>query len=45
MLQHFTVSALSGLAATLMLQSGEAELPKGELDVLKAALVRELSAR
>jgi AcrR family transcriptional regulator len=45
MLQHFTVSALSGLAATLMLQGGEAELPKGELDVLKAALVRELSAR
>jgi AcrR family transcriptional regulator len=45
MLQHFTVSALSGLAATLMLQGGDAELPKGELDVLKSTLVRELSAR
>lgn len=43
MLQHFTVSTLSGLAATLMLQSGDAELPKGELDVLKATLVRELA--
>jgi len=45
MLQHFTVSALSGLAATLMLQGGDAELPKGELDVLKATLVRELAGR
>lgn len=44
MLQHFTVSALSGLAATLMLQGDAAELPKGELDVLKATLVRELTA-
>ncbi len=44
MLQHFTVSALSGLAATLMLQSSDAELPKGELDVLKSTLVRELTA-
>jgi AcrR family transcriptional regulator len=42
MLQHFTVSTLSGLAATLMLQGGDAELPKGELDVLKATLLREL---
>ena len=45
MLQHFTVSTLSGLAATLMLQGPNAGLPKGELDVLKATLVRELSAR
>jgi AcrR family transcriptional regulator len=43
MLQHFTVSALSGLAATLMLQGADAELPKGELDVLKSTLVRELT--
>jgi AcrR family transcriptional regulator len=44
MLQHFTVSTLSGLAATLMLQGGDATLPKGELDVLKATLRRELAA-
>lgn len=44
MLQHFTVSALSGLAATLMLQDQTAALPKGELDVLKATLARELGA-
>lgn len=45
LLQHFTVSALSGLAATLMLQGADAELPQAELDVLKATLRRELSAR
>ena len=44
MLQHFTVSALSGLAATLMLQGGTATLPRGELDVLKTSLRRELGA-
>jgi AcrR family transcriptional regulator len=44
MLQHFTVSTLSGLAATLMLQGGNATLPKGELDVLKTTLRRELAA-
>jgi AcrR family transcriptional regulator len=44
MLQHFTVSTLSGLAATLMLQDRDAVLPKGELAVLKATLTRELSA-
>jgi AcrR family transcriptional regulator len=43
MLQHFTVSTLSGLAATLMLQGADVELPKHELDVLKATLVRELT--
>ncbi len=43
MLQHFTVSTLSGLAATLMLQGDDADLPKGELDVLKATLERELA--
>jgi len=39
MLQHFTVSTLSGLAATLMLAGPDAALPRYELDVLKAALV------
>lgn len=43
MLQHFTISALSGLASTLMLQSAAATLPKRELDLLKETLVRELS--
>jgi hypothetical protein len=45
MLQHFTLSALSGLASTLMLHGGDATLPTWELDVLKATLVRELTAR
>ncbi len=44
LLQHFTVSTLSGLAATLMLQGRNAVLPKGELDVLKLTLARELTA-
>lgn len=44
MLQHFTVSTLSGLAATLMLQDANATLPKAELDVLKTTLRRELTA-
>ena len=44
MLQHFTVSALSGLASTAMLQGGRVTLPAGELDVLKATLRRELAA-
>jgi hypothetical protein len=44
MLQHFTVSALSGLASTLMLHGGDVTLPKWELDVLKATLLRELTA-
>ena len=44
MLQHFTVSALSGLASTLMLHGGDATLPKWELDVLKATLLRQLTA-
>jgi hypothetical protein len=42
MLQHFTVSALSGLAATLMLAGPAATLPRYELDMLKAFLVRNL---
>jgi AcrR family transcriptional regulator len=43
LLQHFTVSTLSGLASTLMLSDAEATLPKWELDVLKATLARELT--
>ena len=43
MLQHFTISALSGLASTLRLQSGDATLPKKKLDLLKDTLVRELT--
>ncbi len=43
LLQHFTVSALSGLASTLMLQGSKPVLPTWELDVLKATLVRELT--
>lgn len=42
MLQHFTVSALSGLASTLMLQGSHAALPTSEIEVLKATLQREL---
>lgn len=43
LLQHFTVSTLSGLAATLMLQDRDAALPKGELAILKTTLARELT--
>ena len=43
MLQHFTISTLSGLAATLMMDHSDAELPCGELDLLKRTLVREMS--
>ncbi len=42
-LQHYTISALSGLASTLMLEGGEARLRKGELDLLKDTLARELT--
>jgi AcrR family transcriptional regulator len=41
MLQHFTISSLSGLAATLMMQRTPADLPRGELDVLVRTLLRE----
>jgi AcrR family transcriptional regulator len=43
LLQHFTVSTLSGLASTLMLSGADVSLPKWELDVLKATLARELT--
>lgn len=41
-LQHFTVSALSGLASTSMLQGAHAPTPKRQLDLLKRTLAREL---
>lgn len=41
-LQHFTISCLSGLASTLMLEGSENRLLRAELDLLKGALVREL---
>lgn len=45
LLQHYTVSVLSGLASTLMLEGSGAHLREGELALLEATLVRELSAR
>ncbi len=42
-LQHYTISALSGLASTLMLEGGEARLRETELDLLKDTLARELT--
>jgi AcrR family transcriptional regulator len=44
MLQHFTISALSGLAATRILEGGEAALPPQELELLKETLTRALTA-
>ncbi len=43
LLQHFTVSTLSGLASTLMLQGSKPTTPTWELEVLKTTLVRELT--
>jgi AcrR family transcriptional regulator len=45
MLQHFTVSTLSGLAATLMLAGPDIAIPRYELDMLKSALVRALNEK
>ncbi len=42
MLQHYTISTLSGLAATQMMASVTAELPPGELDLIKRVLLQEL---
>jgi AcrR family transcriptional regulator len=42
-LQHYTVSVLSGLASTLMLEGPGAHLREGELALLESTLVRELS--
>ena len=44
-LQHYTISVLSGLASTLMLEGRGAHLREGELALLEATLVRELSDR
>lgn len=43
LLQHFTVSALTGLASTLALEGPGARLREGELALLEETLVRELS--
>jgi hypothetical protein len=43
-LQHYTISVLSGLASTLMLEGSEAAIRPAELDLLKQTLVRELSS-
>jgi len=44
-LQHYTISVLSGLASTLMLEGPGARLREGELALLEAILLRELSGR
>jgi AcrR family transcriptional regulator len=41
-LQHYTISVLSGLASTLLLEGGAARLRDAELDLLRDTLVREL---
>ncbi len=43
MLQHFTISTLSGLAATRILEGGQAALPAQELELLKQTLTRALT--
>jgi AcrR family transcriptional regulator len=44
-LQHYTVSVLSGLASTLVLEGAQAAVRPGELDLLRDTLVRELAGR
>ena len=44
LLQHLTISTLQGLAATLMMANPAAELPRGELDLVKRTLLRELTS-
>jgi AcrR family transcriptional regulator len=41
-IQHYTLSVLSGLAATLMLQGDGAEVAPEELDLLKQTILAEL---
>jgi AcrR family transcriptional regulator len=43
MLQHYTISVLSGLTSTLMLQGDQARLRSAELDLIVQTLTRELS--
>jgi AcrR family transcriptional regulator len=45
LLQHYTVAVLSGLATSLQLEGDGASLRPGELALLEATLVRELSSR
>jgi AcrR family transcriptional regulator len=42
-LQHYTISVLSGLAATLMLEGDEAAIRPAELELLRDTLERELA--
>ena len=42
-LQHYSISVLSGLASVLMLESADSRLRGTELDLLKDTLTRELS--
>jgi AcrR family transcriptional regulator len=42
-LQHYTISVLSGLASTLLLEGAGARVREAELDLLCDTLVRELS--
>jgi AcrR family transcriptional regulator len=42
-LQHYTISVLSGLASTLMLEGSEAAIRGSELELLKETLARELA--
>jgi AcrR family transcriptional regulator len=44
MVQHYTIAVLSGLASTLLLQGERVVVPRHELGLLKATLVRELTA-
>ncbi len=44
-LQHYTVSALSGLASTKILGGNLARTRAAELDLLKDTLIKELSAK
>jgi len=43
-LEHYTISVLSGLASSLMLEGRDARLADGELDMLKETLVEHLEA-
>jgi AcrR family transcriptional regulator len=43
LLQHYTVAVLTGLASTLLLEGGERSLPREELALLEATLVRGLT--
>jgi AcrR family transcriptional regulator len=45
LLQHYTVSVLTGLSASLLLEGPGATLRDGELALLEATLVRGLSGR